>query len=195
MTQVTLEKQKKYTINEYLNLEINSNERHEYIKGEIIKMTGGTPNHNKIALNLASALNFALKKQPFQVFVADQRMWIPDYQIYTYPDIMIIKDDLQFQEGRKDTLINPYIIIEVLSKSTRSYDKDEKFSAYRSIKSFCEYLLIDQYKLQVDHYSRTDKNQWLFKEYNAEKDLINFEKINFEIPLIDIYDKVDFHNE
>jgi len=192
MTTAVLEKPKTYTINEYLDLEINSSERHEYIKGEIIKMTGGTPNHNKIALNLASALNFALKKQPFQVFVADQRLWIPDYQIYTYPDIMIIKDDLQFQEGRKDTLINAYIIIEVLSKSTRSYDKDDKFSAYRSLDSFSEYLLIDQYKLQVEHYSKTDKNQWLFREYKTEQDVINFDKINFEISLIDIYDKVDF---
>ncbi len=195
MTKAILDKTKIYTINEYFDLEINSNDRHEYIKGEIIKMTGGTPNHNKIAGNLYAALNFALKKQPFQVFVADQRLWIPNYEIYTYPDIMIIKDDLQFQEGRKDTLINAYIIIEVLSKSTRSYDKDQKFSAYRSIENFCEYLLIDQYKLQIDHYSRTDKNQWLFREYNTEKDLIIFEKINFEISLIDIYDKVDFHNE
>lgn len=192
MTTAVLEKPKTYTINEYLDLEINSSERHEYIKGEIIKMTGGTPNHNKIAGNLYAALNFALKKQPFQVFVADQRLWIPDYQIYTYPDIMIIKDDLQFQEGRKDTLINAYIIIEVLSKSTRSYDKDDKFSAYRSLDSFSEYLLIDQYKLQVEHYSKTDKNQWLFREYKTEQDVINFDKINFEISLIDIYDKVDF---
>jgi Uma2 family endonuclease len=192
MTEAILEKPKIYTINEYLDLEINSNERHEYIQGEIIKMTGGTPNHNKIALNLASALNFALKKQPFQVFVADQRLWIPDYEIYTYPDIMIIKDDLQFQEGRKDTLINAYIIVEVLSKSTRSYDKDEKFSAYRSLESFCEYLLIDQHKLQIEHYSKTDKNQWLFREYKTEKDVISFDKINFEISLIDIYDKVNF---
>jgi Uma2 family endonuclease len=195
ITKAILEKPKIYTINEYLDLEINSNERHEYIKGEIIKMTGGTPNHNKIAGNLYAALNFALKKQPFQVFFADQRVWIPKYNIYTYPDIMIIKDDLQFQEGRKDTLINPYIIIEVLSKSTRSYDKDDKFTAYRSIETFCEYLLIDQYKLQIDHYSKTDKNQWLFREYKTEKDVINFDKIDFEISLIDIYDKVDFYNE
>jgi Uma2 family endonuclease len=192
MTNAILEKPKIYTINEYLDLEINSNERHEYIKGEIITMTGGTPNHNKIAGNLYAALNFALKKQPFQVFVADQRLWIPDYEIYTYPDIMIIKDNLQFQEKRKDTLINPYMIIEVLSKSTRSYDKDEKFSAYRSLESFCEYLLIDQYKLQIDHYSKTKENEWLFKEYKTEKDVIKFDKINFEIDLIDIYDKVDF---
>jgi Uma2 family endonuclease len=195
MTKAILEKPKIYTINEYFDLELNSSERHEYIKGEIIKMTGGTPNHNKIAGNLYAALNFSLKKQPFQVFIADQRLWIPNYQIATYPDIMIVKDELQFQEGRKDTLINPYIIIEVLSKSTRSYDKDEKFSAYRSLASFSEYLLVDQYKLQVDHYSKTDKNQWLFREYNIERDVITFKKINFAIELIDIYDKVDFPDE
>ncbi len=72
-----------------------------------------------------------------------------------------------------------------------SQDKDEKFSAYRSIASFCEYLLIDQYKIQIEHYSKTDKNQWLFREYSTEEDVIIFDKINFEIPVMDIYDKVD----
>ncbi|WP_204104103.1 MULTISPECIES: Uma2 family endonuclease, partial [Spirulina sp. CCY15215] len=146
----------KVTPEEYLDREIQSENRHEYINGEIIPMTGGTPNHNKISLNFASSLNFALKRKPYQVFMADQRLWIGDRQIYTYPDIAIVKGELIYQEGRKDTIINPCLIAEVLSKSTRSYDKDEKFAAYRSLPSFCEYLLIDQYSFHVEQYSKTE---------------------------------------
>ncbi|WP_204101764.1 MULTISPECIES: Uma2 family endonuclease, partial [Spirulina sp. CCY15215] len=144
------------TPKEYLDREIQSENRNEYINGEIIPMTGGTPNHNQIAGNLYATLNFAFKRQPYQVFFADQRLWIGDRQIYTYPDIAIVKGELIYQEGRKDTIINPCLIAEVLSKSTRSYDKDEKFAAYRSLPSFCEYLLIDQYSFHVEQYSKTE---------------------------------------
>lgn len=181
-----------YTPQEYLDLEINSEQRHEYIKGEIIPITGGTPNHNKIAGNLYAALNFALKRQPYEVFITDQRIWIPEYQIYTYPDVIIVQGELQFQEGRHDTLVNPYIIAEVLSKSTRNYDKDEKFAAYRSLESFTEYLLIDQYSFKVEHYSKTDDQKWLFCDYQGENARIIFNKIDFSINLIDLYDKVNF---
>lgn len=143
---------KNYTSEEYLELELNSEQRHEYINGEIIPMTGGTPNHNQIAGNFYAALNFALKRQPYRVFVTDQRLWIPKKRIYTYPDVMVVRGELQLQEGRRDTLINPFIIAEVLSAATRSYDKDEKFLAYRTIPTFQEYLLIDQYKVHIEHF-------------------------------------------
>ena len=123
-----VEAQQIYTLEEYLDFEVNSSERHEYINGEIRLMTGGTPNHNQIALNLSGTLNFALKRQPYRVFVTDQRLWIPEKRLYTYPDIIVIQGDIQLQEGRKDTITNPLIIAEVLSASTRNYDKDEKFA-------------------------------------------------------------------
>ena len=112
------QEQRDYLPEEYLALEIASDERHEYIDGQIFPMTGGTPNHNQIAVNLGSALNFELKRQPYQVFITDQRLWIAKRRLYTYPDVMVVKGPLQFQEGRRDTLINPLIIAEVLSKST-----------------------------------------------------------------------------
>lgn len=160
------QQQKNYTPTEYLNLEINSQQRHEYINGEIIPMTGGTPNHNQIALNFSAALNFSLKRQPYRVFVSDQRLWMPQKRIYAYPDVMVIQGDLQLQAGRKDTITNPLIIAEVLSKSTRNYDKDKKFAAYRTIPTFQEYLLIDQYTMQVEQYYKTAQKQWIFSEYN-----------------------------
>jgi Uma2 family endonuclease len=184
-----------YSPEEYLEIEVKSEERHEYINGQIIPMTGGTPNHNQIAGNFYAALNFALKRQSYRVFVTDQRLWIPQKRINTYPDVMIIAGELEFQEGRKDTLTNPIMIGEVLSKSTKSYDRDEKFAAYRTIGSFQEYLLIDQYTIHVEQYSKTDNNRWIFTEYEDADVTISLASISFEISLADIYDKVDFDTQ
>ena len=187
--------QRYYSPEEYLELEVNSESRHEYIDGQIIPMTGGTPNHNQIALNLSGALNFALKRQPYRVFVTDQRLWIPKKRIHTYPDVMVVQGQLEFQAGRRDTITNPLMIAEVLSKSTKSYDRDEKFAAYRTIPSFQEYLLIDQYKLHVEQYAKTDNNRWIFTEYEDENETISLASVPFEIVLADIYDKVNFEDE
>ena len=187
-----IQQQKNYTPTEYLNFEINSQQRHEYINGEIIPMTGGTPNHNQISLNFSAALNFSLKSQSYRVFVADQRLWIPNKSIYTYPDVMVTSGDLQLQTGRKDTILNPLIIAEVLSNSTRNYDKDEKFAAYRTIPTFQEYLLIDQYTMQVEQYYKTAQKQWIFSEYNEASETISLNSISFQITMTDIYNKVEF---
>ena len=190
MTQIQTEKF--YSPEEYLSLEVDSEERHEYINGEIIIMPGGTLNHNKIALNLSATLNFALKRQPYDVFITDQRLWIPTQQIYTYPDVMVVKGELQLQEGRRDTLTNPIIIAEVLSQSTEAFDRGKKFSAYRTIPSFKEYILIDQYTMQVEQFTKTDSGQWLLSDYRGEDSKLSLKFIDFEITLADLYDKVNF---
>lgn len=193
---MTIAQEKRYySLEEYFELEINSQERHEYVDGKIILMTGGTPNHNQIVGNFYAALNFTLKRQPYQVFVTDQRLWIPRKQIYTYPDVMVITTPIELQEGRKDTIINPIMITEVLSKSTKSYDKDDKFAFYRTISTFQEYILIDQYTMHVEQYSKTDNNKWIFSEYDNENKIISLTSVPFEITLTDIYDKTDFNIE
>jgi Uma2 family endonuclease len=181
-----------YSPEEYLELEIPSVDKHEYIDGEIRLMPGGMPNHNRIINNLSAALNSAFKGKPYEAFVADQRLWIPRKRIYTYPDIMIIKGELQLQEGRKDTLINPFIIVEVLSKSTRNYDKCDKFAAYRTISELQEYILIDQYSSHVEHYVKTEQRKWIFQEYDEGDTKLIFASLPFEILLADLYDKVKF---
>ncbi|MFB2924308.1 Uma2 family endonuclease [Aerosakkonema funiforme] len=186
------EDKKYYTPEEYLDFEVNSEERHEYINGEIVLITGGLPNHNKIAGNFYAALNFAFKRQPYQVFVADQRLWIPKKRIYTYPDVMVVQGELQLQEGRRDTITNPLIIAEVLSDSTRNYDKDAKFSAYRTMGSFQEYLLIEQHTMHVEQFFKTDNKRWTFAEYDDADETISLNSISFQITLADIYDKVEF---
>jgi len=187
--------QRLYTPQEYLELEIDSEERHEYIDGEIVPMVGGMPNHNLIIGNFYASLNFALKRQPYLVFVTDQRLWIPQKRIYTYPDVMVVQGELQLQEGRKDTITNPVIIAEVLSNSTEAYDRSKKFAAYRTIPTFQEYLLIEQYSMHVERYYKTDTNQWIFSEYDGEETILALNTVSFEIALADIYDKVDFEAE
>jgi Uma2 family endonuclease len=181
-----------YSPEEYLELEIPSVDKHEYIDGEIRLMTGGMPNHNRIIGNLFAALNFAFKGKHYEAFVTDQRLWIPRKRIYTYPDILIVKGELELQEGRKDTLTNPSAIIEVLSKSTQNYDKGDKFTAYRSIPSFQEYILLDQYSMHVEHYVKTEQRKWIFQEYDEVDNALVFSSLPFEILLSDIYDKVKF---
>lgn len=189
------EKIKTYTPEEYLEQEVNSDERHEYIDGEIFLRSGGTPNHNLIAGNLSATLYFCLKRQPYDVFIIDQRLWIPEKRIYAYPDVMVVRGELQLQEGRKDTLTNPILIAEVLSKSTQGYDRGQKFQAYRTIPSLQEYLLIDQYTMHVERYYRSQPNQWIFSEYHQPESLIQFNSISGEISLVDLYDKVDFQRD
>ncbi len=181
-----------YTLDEYLYFEVNSQERHEYREGKIILMSGGTPNHNRIVLNIASVLNFSLKRQPYEVFATDQRLWIPDVRIYTYPDVMVTGGELELQQGRKDTVTNPLLIIEVLSPSTSSYDQNDKFSAYRTIPSFQEYVLIEQDRVYLQHYYKTEPKKWLFMEYGEEDRELNLCSLPFQISLEDIYDKVIF---
>ena len=181
-----------YTPEEYLAIEIASETRHEYINGEIISMAGGTPEHNEIASILNATFRINLRGQPYSIFIADQRLWIPDKKLYTYPDVMIIQRPIQLQRSRKDTVTNPLLIAEVLSQSTKNYDKQEKFAAYRNIPSFHEYLLIDQYTQHIEHYSKSNVTQWIFSECNNPEDCINLTSISCEIPLLEIYDGIEF---
>ncbi|MBD2329925.1 Uma2 family endonuclease [Alkalinema sp. FACHB-956] len=186
------EEKKSYTPDEYLDFEVSSDTRHEYINGEIIPMTGGTPEHNEIASILNAALRMSLKGQPYSIFVADQRLWIPDRQLYTYPDVVVVPRPIQRQQGRADTITNPVMIAEVLSKSTKNYDRDEKFAAYRTIPTFQEYLLVDQYIPHVEQYVKTDAHQWIFTEYNDMNSSISLSSIPLEIQLADLYENIEF---
>ncbi|MBD2577431.1 Uma2 family endonuclease [Oscillatoria sp. FACHB-1406] len=190
-TSALIESSPTYTREEYLEFEVNSEQRHEYIRGEVIAMTGGTPNHNQIVLNLGGELNYGLRQHPYRVFVTDQRLWIAEKQIYTYPDIVISAEELELQEGRKDTLANAIAIAEVLSASTRHYDKDAKFAAYRTLPSFQEYLLIDQYVMHVEQYFKTDAKHWTFTEYDNAEDIVTFKSVSFQISLADLYNRVE----
>lgn len=183
---------KTYTAQEYLELEINSQDRHEFINGEIVLMPGGTPNHNEITSILNAILRVGLKGKAYSIFASDQRLWVPQLNHYTYPDVMVVARPIELQSGRTDTITNPLLIAEVLSKGTRAYDRDEKFAAYRSIPSFQEYLLIDQYRLQVEQYSKTEANKWIFSEYSCMGDRLSLTSVAVEISLADLYENIEF---
>ncbi|MEW6494564.1 MAG: Uma2 family endonuclease [Cyanobacteriota bacterium] len=187
-------KKKKHAVEEYLELELASETRSEYRNGEIIPMTGGTPEHNRISGNLYIALSLSLRRKPYEAFHVDQRLWIPDRSLYTYPDVMVVEKPIQLQTGRTDTVINPCFIAEVLSKSTQNYDRSEKFVAYRTIDNFREYLLIDQYSIHVEHYIKTAANQWLLSEYHDPMTTLTFSVFEFQIQIADLYENIDFAN-
>jgi Uma2 family endonuclease len=185
---------KSYTPEEYLELEVACETRNEYRNGEIVPMTGGTPDHNKISGNLYIILRLALESKPYETFHVDQRLWIPAVSLYTYPDVMVLPKPIELQTGRKDTVINPGFIAEVLSKSTQNYDRSEKFAIYRHIPTFQEYLLIDQYRIHVEHYVKTAVNQWIFSEYDDSNITLSFKTFELQILIADLYENIDFTN-
>jgi Uma2 family endonuclease len=183
--------QRIYTSDEYFELELASETRSEYRNGDIIPMTGGTPDHNELAINLAALLKSALRGKPYRIFATDQRLWVPNRNLYTYPDVMVVEKPLQLQTGRTDTVINPCFIAEVLSKSTQDYDHGEKFTAYRTIDSFREYLLIDQYTIHIEHYIKTAANQWLLSEYDDPNVTLSLSTYAAQIEISDLYENID----
>jgi Uma2 family endonuclease len=180
------------TIEDYLNLELASEARHEYRNGEIMPMAGGTPEHNRISGNLYIALSLALKRQPYETFHVDQRLWVADRQLYAYPDVMVLEKPLQLQAGRTDTVIQPCLIAEVLSKSTQDYDRGEKFVAYRTIANLKDYLLIDQYQIHVEHYVKTATHQWLLSEYDDPMTTLSLSAFDVQIQIADLYETIEF---
>ena len=184
--------QTRYSVEEYLEREKTAEFRSEYRDGEIIPMTGGTDNHNYIAGKFYAALLFALEDKPYRVFMADMRLSIPETNNYTYPDVMIVPTPVVFVEGRRDTITNPQIIVEVLSRSTGNYDRSEKFQLYRTINSFQEYILIDQYSYYVEQFTKTEDGKWLLSEYKGDDAVLSLKSVEFQISLSSIYKNVEF---
>ncbi len=176
-----------YTAEEYLALEVESDLRHEYRHGAIIPMTGGTPEHNKLASAFNALLWFALRGKPYSLFITDQRLWIPATESYTYPDGMVIADPVALKPGRKDTVMNPLLLAEVLSDSTKNYDRGDKFEAYRTLASLQEYLLIDPSRPHLEQYVKQVEHQWLFTEYTGLSAHVKLASIPVEIALQDLY--------
>ncbi|MEQ9354775.1 MAG: Uma2 family endonuclease [Coleofasciculus chthonoplastes F3-SA18-01] len=187
--------QRYYSTEEYLALEEAADYKSEYIDGQIFPMAGGSTNHNQIALNFSTELNFAFKKLDYRVFMSDVRLWIPQRRIYTYPDVMVIAGEPDYYNNRTDTITNPQVIIEVLSKSTKGYDRSGKFRLYRTIPTVEEYLLLDQTKIYVEHFSKTDAKRWSFREYDESDQAIALSSVDFQISLADAYNKVKFEQE
>ena len=188
---VALEK-KHYSFEEYLVLEETADEKHEYQDGEIVQMTGGTTDHNKIALNFVSNLKFALKRKQYDIFIGDVKLWIPTYRQGTYPDVMLIKGESLYYGNGKTTVINPSLIVEVLSKSTQNYDQGDKFFYYRSIPQFEEYILVSQDQYYVMQFNKTQEGKWLLSEYMGVDSTLSLNSVEFQISFPELYENVIF---
>ncbi len=184
--------QKVYTPAEYLELEEKAEFRSEYRNGEIVPMAGGTTNHNQISGNVYANLSFSLKGQDYRVYISDVRLWIPPNRQYTYPDVMLIQGKPIYLENTTATVINPRLVVEVLSKSTGNYDRGEKFDYYRSIPELQEYILIDQSCYHVMQYVKTNQGQWLLTDYTKAEDIVKLGSVDLVLTLNDIYDRVNF---
>lgn len=184
-----------YTPEEYLELEAKADDKNEYRNGEIIPVTGGTTNHNKIAGNFYARLTLDLNEENYDVYIGDVKLWIPKYRQFTYPDVMVIQGEAAYYGNSKTTVTNPLMIAEVLSKSTRDYDQGDKFIAYRSIPEFKEYLLIDQTKPYVIQYVKNTEGQWFLTETESLNSVLTLQSLSFEIALSQLYKRVDFSDE
>lgn len=181
-----------YTPEEYLALEETAIDKSEYHDGEIVTMTGGTTNHNKLALNFCRKFPLTIKEQNYEIFINDVRLWIPQTRRYVYPDIMVIQGEPIYQENNQTVVTNPLVIIEVLSNSTKNYDRGNKFFFYRSIPTFREYILIDQYSYHIEQFAKNSKSKWELTEYDSEDSVLTLESLEFQIPMRDIYQRINF---
>ncbi|NET60181.1 MAG: Uma2 family endonuclease [Symploca sp. SIO2E6] len=188
-------KPKLYTPEAYLLREDDAAERSEYRNGEIIPMAGGTANHNRIAGDFYKQFPTEISGQAYEIFIGDMKLWIPAVELYTYPDVMVIKGEPIYHQDRQSTVENPYLIVEVLSKSTRQYDQTDKFDAYRTIPSFQEYVLVDQYSFWVKQFAKTTSEQWIFTELVGKDAILQLESVQFQIPLAHLYQRVKFEKD
>lgn len=181
---------------EYLQMERESFEKHEYFNGEIFQMAGSSEEHATISSNLNISLGIQLKKRPCKSYQSDLRVHIPATGLYTYPDVIVVCGKPQLlDDAYLDTLINPIVIVEVLSPSTADYDKGAKFDHYRTIESLQEYLLVWQDKKRVAHYTKQNDGSWILRDFIGEEALIELTSIECSLEMDDIYDKVDLDSK
>jgi Uma2 family endonuclease len=179
------------TEDEYLEHERRSEAKHELIHGVIVAMAGASREHNAIAGNVVRALGALLKERRCLVFPSDQRVHVEATGLFTYPDVTIACDGLRFHPKQRDTLLNPRVIVEVLSDSTEAYDRGAKFAHYRTIPSLLEYVLVSQHEHRIEHYRRLDTGQWVLTAYEGDAASVALPALGCELPLAEVYDKLD----
>ena len=166
--------------------------RSEFVGGEVFAMTGASVEHNAIVTNIVRELGTQMKGRPCQVYANDLKVRIRSADAGKYPDLIALCGEHQFQDGRRDVLLNPSLIVEVLSDSTEAYDRGDKFALYRQIPSLQEYLLVSQHRVQVELYSRGEDGRWTLTDFSALTDSAPLASVHCTLSLAEVYDKVDF---
>jgi Uma2 family endonuclease len=183
----------KMTMEEYIEFDKNNEGRWEYFDGEVIDMAGGTLNHNQIASNISRILGNKLEEKGCRALPGDMRLKVPKALPYRYPDVVVACGESLIEKIQgQEMLVNPLLIIEVLSSSTAQYDYSVKFTAYQSIESFQEYLLVAQDRPQVTQYVRQPDGQWLRKDIEGMESKVRFASVDCELTFSEIYRLVRF---
>ncbi len=183
----------RYTLEEYFELERKSEERYEYWNGEVFCMSGVSPEDAQLEVNFISRLNSRLTEKGCRVFPANIRIKVPSAPPYRYADVSALCGEAQFEEiGGIRAVTNPTLIIEILSSSTEAYDRGQKFTHYKSIPSFSEYLLVAQDHPYITHLVKQSDDSWIYDEYNDLTATVKLSSLNCELPMSEIYENISF---
>lgn len=193
---MSTEIKRRYSLEEYLELERTSEEKYEYFNGEVFGMSGVSPNHAQIEINLITLLNNRLRERGCRVYPANVRVKVPSLPPYRYPDVSVLCDKPVYEEiGGVEALTNPTLIIEVLSSTTEAFDRGDKFSHYKSIPSFREYLLVAQHRLYITHYVKTTNKKWEQEEATEVAASLHLPTIDCTLALSEVYRDVEFSRD
>jgi Uma2 family endonuclease len=186
----------RYTLEEYFELELASEERYEYFNGEVFCMSGVSANHAQIESNLNLNLRLALRERGCRVFPANMRIKVPAALPYRYPDLAVVCDKPNYEKiGGIEALTNPTLLVEVLSPSTEAYDRGDKFTYYKSIQSFQEYLLVAQHRPHITHYVKQTDGKWDYEEINDLAAGLSLPTIDCTLALSEVYRDVEFSQD
>jgi len=180
------------TPKEYLEIERKAEFKSEYFNGEMFALAGAGKTHNKISSNLIINIGVHLKNKTCLIYGSDMKVKISSSGLYAYPDISVVCGDEKFEDDESDILLNPKLVIEILSESTESYDRGKKFEHYRTLESLQEYVLVSQEKPKVEQFLKQQDGKWLYSEVNGIDSRAQFTSIECEIDLKEIYHKVEF---
>lgn len=180
------------TPEEYLRIERAAEWKSEFIDGEMFAMAGASPRHVLIATNLARELGNLLREGPCTTYAADLRVATDRRRHYTYPDVVVACEPLQFVDEHRDTITNPMLIAEVLSESTEKYDRGAKFERYRSVVTLSEYLLVSQERVHVELYTRQPDGGWVLREWNDPGAEIDLTSLRCRLKIGEVYAKATF---
>jgi Uma2 family endonuclease len=180
------------TPEEYLRAERLAEFRSEYFGGEVFAMSGGRPNHSLISANVITALSYRLRGRRCTAYESNLRIVVSPTGLYTYPDASVFCDPMQFVDADEDTALNPTLIVEVLSKTTEAYDRGKKFEQYRQIASLREYVLVAQDEPLIERFQREGEGRWVLTSIAGMTGVIRLDSLEVELPLAEVYDKVNF---
>jgi Uma2 family endonuclease len=180
------------TAQQYLEIERRAEYKSEFLNGEMFAMSGASRAHNLIATNVSSSLHAQLRGRPCETYASDMRVKVSVTGLYTYPDVVVVCGEAEFEDAHVDTLLNPTVIVEVLSPSTEAYDRGEKFAQFRNLRSLREYVVIAQDRPRIERFRRTEGQDWLFSAVDGLEAIAHLTSIGCDLALADVYERVQF---